>query len=616
MEDVAVLDISYSELTPGSPATATVTMANLGLSQQETSLNFSISGSLQLNSATRTVTLDPPAEEGEIQIWQETYSFTVPAIESGYFTMTARLNGEHAFEEVDFTNNELTVTALLGSYGDLPYWVYSRDIEFELPTATAILYKPRGSWVGSASGTLQVHNNSQDIYRADEFKADGSTGNPVNISTSGYSGYITYIALINATLHREDFGENPLNGDYAYNVASPLLRAGAIGTSSPPGNPATQKYEYSVSCSRHGSHTYTGTGLGTFGDAGYTKDYHAYVYNGIPPEEFGFQRQFEKYADKSTEKYKFGLAWEGTHYPMGVSSPAKVIRWMCHLDKDGAEEWRYPVPGQYERTFIGQSSGTVTWEIEEGMEKFYAGDRKAASLRRTGKYEYEHAVFATDKLLQSDDWPIKSGYYFNPGGTYKCTVHTEQYKDKPDNTQEHQELVEAVKNAFIYESGLVYADARGNQVKLTIALADRARGLLEVTGDGNAGVVNGTDHEPLATSLERDEADDTDPLIKEVLEGYEESGTADIYTEYQYREQTDKKIWLVKETTEIVFTVTAPAGKKLYTHVNMKNGEYAVAVKVKDIKFTFENNGELKMDAFTLDGIKVTVSGSMYDDRN
>jgi hypothetical protein len=63
----------------------------------------------------------------------------------------------------------------------------------------------------------------------------------------------------------------------------------------------------------------------------------------------------------------------------------------------------------------------------------------------------------------------------------------------------------------------------------------------------------------------------------------------------------------------------------MYTHVNMKNGEYAVLVKAGEMTFNFEDYLEiaskypqdsvLKMGGFNLDGLKVTVSGSMYDDR-
>ena len=68
--------------------------------------------------------------------------------------------------------------------------------------------------------------------------------------------------------------------------------------------------------------------------------------------------------------------------------------------------------------------------------------------------------------------------------------------------------------------------------------------------------------------------------------------------------------------TIIEFKVAVPDGKRMYTHVNMKNGDYSVLTKIGAIKYQFENNPPLEMGAFNLDGITVTVSGSMYDDRN
>jgi hypothetical protein len=327
------------------------------------------------------------------------------------------------------------------------------------------------------------------------------------------------------------------------------------------------------------------------------------------------------YAEKSSAKFQFNLAWEGTHYPMGrdaADNPhkAKVIRWMCHLDINGNEDW-FEVPGQYERTFIGQSSGTVTWEIEESMEEFYWEDRQAAKERKSGSGHYQHAIVATDKQLQNYSHPIKSGYYFNPGGTYKCTIYTEQYKDTDEPTREHKELAEAIKKAFIYESNLVYADSQGNQVKLgPITLGGKTRNLLETTKEEYSNETGPENLLPTGTEWEElEESGATHPLIKETLEGYEESGTAESWEIYRYREQTYQEIWLVKERTELEFTLAAPGTQKLYTHVQMKNGEYGIRAMSEEIKFEFENNEELTIPSVILDGIKVTVMGSMYDDR-
>jgi len=238
-------------------------------------------------------------------------------------------------------------------------------------------------------------------------------------------------------------------------------------------------------------------------------------------------------------------------------------------------------------------------------------------------------VFATDKLLQSYDWPIKSGYYFNPGGTYTCKIETEQYKNTTDPTKEHQDLVKAIREAFFYDSSLVYVNKDQKYGKLgNITEKDdpaNKHGLLDIQE-----ITNTLTYEELDATLDRDDTENgesTHELLREVLEGYKESETYDGFTGYKYREQTNKQLYLVKETTEIIFTLGIPPGdsRNLYTHVNMKNGEYLVLARVDKIKLDFDSylgipytsahNGELEMGEFNLDGIKVTVSGSMYDDR-
>jgi hypothetical protein len=304
---------------------------------------------------------------------------------------------------------------------------------------------------------------------------------------------------------------------------------------------------------------------------------------------------------------------------------------MSHIYADGQEDWQ-SVPGQYERTFIGQSTGTVTWEVKESMKDFYWDDREAARERRTGKGNYANAVFATDKLLQGDDdtWTIKSGYYFNPGGTYTCTIKTAQYKDTDVSTEEHKELVKKIRAAFYYESDLLYVHASASQPPSKLGKirysenpdSAYAKGLLKI----DEKYTLKTPIHKLPTTLTR--GGNIDPLLREVLEGYEESGTGYTYEEYLYREYTNKQIYLVEETTVLTYKIGKPASadksQNLYTHVNMKNGNYAVMAKVGKIEFDFEDyleidnaykaNSVLSMEAFNLDGIRVTVRGSIHDD--
>jgi len=71
--------------------------------------------------------------------------------------------------------------------------------------------------------------------------------------------------------------------------------------------------------------------------------------------------------------------------------------------------------------------------IVSTMEKDYEKSREAARRRDYNKENYDKAVFASDENLKNYRYPIKSGYYFNPTGTYTFEVKTEIYK--PERNQ-------------------------------------------------------------------------------------------------------------------------------------------------------------------------------------
>jgi hypothetical protein len=462
---------------------------------------------------------------------------------------------------------------------------------------------------------------------------NGRAGERVSIRINQASAIIRKSAQITATLKREDFDDYPHYPIpyYADNDID-MLRSGLINTD----GEVSRRAGYLWYCGGHGTRA-NGTKIpcgghvayedieASFSDIADEVEYTANVYNGL--EELPYIKQLTREKTKSSEKFKYNLHWEGTHYPF------KVVRYMCHLDEANREYGWEAVNGQYERTFIGQSSGTITWQTVQTMEDFYEKDRKAATNRLTGQGNYDHAVFATDKLLQNYSWPIKSGYYFNPGGTYQCTVYTAQYKNSEGGTAEHAQLVEAVKNAFCYDSALIYVNKNQNYGKLGDITMATPRGLLK-TETPEAEKKKKTTWISTTSKRAEEAVIAVDDLYKEVMEGYKESWTEDSYKAYKYLERTDKTvsgqdIWLVEETTVVYFKVGIPPElhQKLYTHVNMKNGDYAILTKVGKIEFDFEeylnlaDSGEyehdsvLTMDAFNLDGIKVTVSGSMYDDR-
>jgi hypothetical protein len=442
---------------------------------------------------------------------------------------------------------------------------------------------------------------------------------------------------ITATLDRADFGDDPLNGDFAPNN-TPLSKTGHIDGK----GWASCDYYYTVrSKNDDGTWDYDtvyGTARGDFTPINDIREYAFDVYNGIKnlpkkPEisvnDPNGSRSMRTFPSGDRE-YRYKLEWEGTHYPLGLGSGAQVIRWMCHRQAGGSEYGWEPVDGQYGRVFIGQSTASVSWKTLTTMEAGYREDRANASERKSGSGYYANAVFATDKSLQKYAYPVKSGYYFNPIGAYSCTLTTVQYKDVDAPTEEHKELVEKIKEAFWYDSELIYVDRSGKYSTLgpITHKGGRKHGLLSIATEAGAPLYTKLKTSTAMADAYKDGAGITaiDPLIREILEGYSESGTEGSYEGYRYREQTDKELYRVEETTGITFTLGVPAsGGRFYTYVNMKNGEYKVTAKVSGIEFDFAPYLEgtysggstvLKMKDFVLDGIKVTVSGSMYDDRN
>jgi hypothetical protein len=640
MEDVAVTGIDFGGLEPGSWATVTVTAwraPGLGAGNGAggdggmltAKVRFNIPG---ITDQTKEAHLPRGGEQ------QVGFSFKTPA--KGILGMAAEINpetnGKRGFEEVTYANNKLAATAAVGSFADIPPWALTQKLSFDL-SSSATLVKEGGQWASNASGGLDIADvSSPAIYNG--FKV----GN--NPPAHEWPPSVHRSPNITATLDRADFGDDPKGRRFAPNHA-PLSEKGVAKGS----GTIEAAYKWTVATRDPGPppttdrETFYGSKTAGFAPIDDERAYTFGVYNGeekLPPPKRLANGVFDKTSARQpmvvldngkNRQYQYKLAWEGTHYPFGPGHGFDVARYMCHLDEGGSEYGWEPVQGQYARTFVGQSTGAVTWQTAETMEHLYKPDRDAAAARKSGKGNYTHAVFATDKLLQSYAYPIKSGYYFNPAGAYRCKVETVQYKDAPGPTDEHKKLVQAVIGAFSYESGLVYVNSGqsyGGLGAITAGgreTAGRARGLLKIA-PGHHGLA------PLsitATLLETGLAQGSHihPLIRGVLEGYGESGTDGSYEKYKYREYTDQVIYEVEETTSIDFVISVPSGQKMYTHVNMKNGGYAILAKVGKIEFDFggylnlegaggyEGGTVLTMEAFNLDGIKVTVSGSMYDDR-
>jgi len=225
------------------------------------------------------------------------------------------------------------------------------------------------------------------------------------------------------------------------------------------------------------------------------------------------------------------------------------------------------------------------------------------------------AVFASDNSLQKYDWPIKSGYYFNPLGTYICTVKTIQYKETPDSTDEHSELVDKIKDSFHYTSNMLYTSNGDNYQSLDLHNKnDKIFGMdmLDIT----------TEYDKQETKLEHyddsSNADKTHQFFKEILEGYSESNTENSKTKFKYREYIKQgDIYKVEETTVITFKVAPHNTQKLYTFLNMKDGEYLI--NAKTYTFVLDNyayDGLTVRGLPSLDNININVEGTLYDDQN
>jgi len=92
----------------------------------------------------------------------------------------------------------------------------------------------------------------------------------------------------------------------------------------------------------------------------------------------------------------------------------------------------------------------------------------------------------------------------------------------------------------------------------------------------------------------------THEYLKEILEGYEESGTVGSKDNYKYREyiKNDQNLYKITEKTTVTIRIN-PANIKVYTHINMPDGKYKIAawivdVKLSDMNHSYKNLGIIK----------------------
>ncbi len=555
-------------------------------------------------------------------------------------------------EEEDLSNNILDSypkAIKLVTPEELPYNVLSKRERFPLNqgnshTATVTLPRSDAVWTSNTTGELNVTNNTPTLFR------DHQVLNNPYINESDTT--VTRNPIFLTTIKREDFGDDPLNRKWMKPDPNPRTPIQRIGTVSQDGSiRKNYKYDRQVcSTDEDGKKvcttvTETGTATASFQPGLDKKAFEFYVYNG---EKDLAKPQYQNKIDNNTvDSFKKDLFWENEPYTYNV------IRWMYHLDEEGrpyqpsgvkvdAADYGVAVPGQYKRTFTQQASANIAWKKEKPMAEEYATARNAAKDRKNNKKLYDKAVFATDRDLQKYDYPIKSGYYFNPAGSYTFTVKTVTFKQSEADTADHRDLVNALIHSFQYETNLIYINAKKDAVNIkNEKLSPQGGGFKAVPGTltyedpkGVNGAVllevkdRNSDSkrynkvvEPIYFSQDQDESK-THPFWKKVLEGYSESSTAGSNLYYKYREFVKKgepKMYKITETTEVTIQIN-PTNIPVYTHASMQNGKYYVRAWVDNVKLSKLTHAYNKLPDLQgikeLEQIEVTVAGSMFDDLN
>lgn len=575
-----------------------------------------------------------------------TARFTMP---DENVTLNFKLNSKRNPEESIYDNNTLNLLikpvkpmpAVVGEY-DLDYNVLSRNFRHDVAdgeknTATlAPLPSSDYHWTGNATGGL-------DVTKSGDFLNNFAVHNNDPVNEAGLE--FTRTPYITASIHREDFGDDPLNNKWLdiLSAASPRLKTGYV----PYRGMVSRDYVYEdedcedVSDGKGGTREVCkttripGTATAPFSSGQDTIQSKVFIYNGkekvIPNAEF--KNEINKNEVDSPVKELF---WQNEEYPFDV------IRWMARQDTNNKlYDWTQ-VNGQYERTFTQQASGSLLWKKPLDMTQAYRQGREAAKKTTNNKSKYNRAVFATDRQLQNYDYPIKSGYYFNPTGEYTFTLKTVMYKPTDADTQDHKDLVNAVIDSFRYESNLVYINSKRESVDLQNNPLPRIGNMIipkpaelsrkEPTGVDGKKLLTVLDREAddsrytkkvveLYHSPDQEKLDTTHKFWKLGMEGYSESNSKSSFDKYKYREfvKPEQHMYQITETTTVTIQVN-PENQPVYTDARMADGAYYVKAWIKDVelpesKHAFSKAGKL-VGIKPLDEIKITVRGSMYDDLN
>lgn len=534
------------------------------------------------------------------------------------------LDSGNAIKPVD----RITTT---GSAVDLDYNILTKEFPYPLVKTQAELILPRGSWNGNATGALNVNNETQNLLK--NFTVDKK-----ELQVDEPSEIIVREPIAHTKVQRSDFGDDPQNGNWLNpeNPKVPVPRQGIVSFD----GSVTRPYEYTDYYDKENnlSRTESGSTTAAFNSGSVTKTINAYIYNGKPviaPKVFE-----NKINNNDTNSLRKDFFWTSELYRFDV------IRWMFDMYEDDSLHDslldKTPVNGQYQRNFTQQCSATLNWANVNTMEHDYKRSRDAAKSRDYRNSEYDKAVFASDADFRNVPYPIKSGYYFNPTGTYTFTVQTVTYKNTTADTKDHRDLVNAAINSFHYETDLMFINNNKEAVNIkNEPLPGRGAGYERRSAALTAQSPNGVDGAVMLNVLDRNDdesryskkveelphyeddsrADDNHEFFKEILEGYSESGTFDSKDSYKYREyiKDGQHMYKITEKTTVTIEIN-PQNRNVYTHAQMTDGEYTVKawmgdIKLSDMDSAYERLGTLK-GISALDQITVSVKGSMYEDTN
>ena len=598
------------------------------------------------------------AERGRLSIPAEgaqtvDFAFTMPGDDATVeFTVNPR--GDDPKEE-NMTDNtvEMVITeaGTTGIQGDitLEYNVLEQSVSFALGNMSARLPLPRyrdAEWTEDATGSITVTNETPHLYH--DFRVNGEYGDEITIDISSRMETISQIPNIRATIIRDydNFRDDPLIGIYGANLVHNTLGLAKTGLVTAEGSVSRQfSYtkrvrvtEYDEELGRYVRYwkdeTEYGTVTASFNGVVNNRSIVVEVYNGKTPLSPPWN-PINQIDDNSAASRAKHLWWESRGIPLAVLRP------MGDKKPNFAQRNPPPVTGQFRRKFTNQNEAEIGWAVAVApggralsMANEYKADRDNARARNYNTGSADKAVFASDASFSSLPWPIRSGYFFNPAGTYTFTITTQSYTDEPYATDEgeHAQIVEAVIGAFRYESNMVYIDSSRRAVTIGGASAGRT-GTAYAATFGFATVADSplfdidvsSDYSLLsAEELRHDYTGaGTDARLKRVLEGYEESGTRASMDRYKYIEFVDEDatVYKITETTTVKITVN-PDNQRVYTHPQLRNGDYTVRVSFASIDLgslsSLAGNRAIStmrlLGVNNLDSINIRVVGSMYDD--